>query len=98
MRIGRIMVKVAVVPLLIVVAIISGIVFVLSRAGSWIIGPLILFVIACLAFCIFKQEWSRCLPLGIILAGAVGLQFAVGFLEIGLQAARRGLVGFLISY
>lgn len=97
MRAGRIVLKIGIVPLIVVVAIVSGIVFVLSKAAGWILGPIILFVIACLIFCVCKQEWSQCLPLAIILAGSFGLLFGAGLLTEMLAVARSGLVTFLFS-
>lgn len=97
MRAGRILLKIGAVPLIVIVTILNGIVFVLSRVAGWILGPVILFVIACLAFCILKQEWSHCLPLGIILAGTVGLLFGAGVLTEAMAVARRGLIRFLMA-
>ena len=73
MRTGRILLKTGAVALIIIVAILGGITFVLSKAAGWIFGPVILFVIGCIVFCVFKQEWSQCLQLAIILAGSVGM-------------------------
>ena len=61
MRAGRILLKTGAVVLIIVVAILSGITFVLSKAAGWILGPIILFVIGCIVFCMvsFRGLFSK---------------------------------------
>ncbi len=97
MRAGRILLKTGAVALIIIVAILSGITFVLSKAAGWILGPVILFVIGCIVFCVFKQEWSQCLPLAIILAGSVGMLIGAGALLGVLDIVRHNLAGFIVS-
>ena len=97
MRAGRILLKAGAVALIIIVTILGGITFVLSKAAGWIFGPVILFVIGCIVFCVFKQEWSQCLPLAIILAGSVGMLIGAGALLGVLDIARHNLAGFIIS-
>lgn len=97
MKVGRIFLKIGAVPLVMIVAILNAVLFVLSKAAGWVFGPIILFVIGCMVFCVFKQEWTQFLPLVIILAGAFGLLFGAGILTEVVAMTRKMLVRFLIS-
>lgn len=93
----RILFKIVAVPLFLIVGTVELMFKFLTNVSSYVIGPLMLFIIGCDIWCVFGQKWTQCL----ILTGMTVACFLVLFIAavvIGLlESAREGIAGFIRS-
>ena len=93
----RILFKIVAVPLFLIVGTVEFLFKFLTNVSSYVIGPLMLFIIGCDIWCVFGQKWTQCL----ILTGMIAACFLVLFIAavvIGLlESAREGIEGFIRS-
>lgn len=97
MMIIRILFKIIAVPLFLIVGIAELIFKLLTNLSSYIIGPLMYFIIGCDIWCLFGQRWLHCLLLtGMAVACFLALAAAAVVIVL-LETVRGGIGGFIRS-
>ena len=93
MFILRILLKVALLPVVLILLIVKVIVKVGMHLSSIVLGGLILFVAGCLIYTITKQAWSQTFLLALIEAGIMGITIGTAVIESLIDAALMGIAG-----
>mgnify|MGYP003496393512 CR=1 FL=1 len=93
----RIIFKILAVPLFLIVGLAELIFKLLTNLSSYVIGPLMFFIIGCDIWCLFVQKWSQVLLLTGMAGACFLVLFAAAFVIVLLEEAREGITGFLHS-
>ena len=93
MFILRILLKMALLPVVLILLFVKVIVKVGMQLSSIILGGLILFVAGCLIYTITKQAWSQTFLLALIEAGIMGITIGTAVIESLIDAALMGIAG-----
>lgn len=93
MFILRILLKVALLPVVLILLLLKVIVKVGMQISSVVLGGLILFVAGCLIYTITKQAWSQTCLLVLIEAVIMGVTIGTGIIESLVDAALMGIAG-----
>ena len=93
MFILRILLKVALLPVVLILLFLKVIVKVGMQISSVVLGGLILFVAGCLIYTITKQAWSQTFLLVLIEAVIMGVTIGTGIIESLVDAALMGIAG-----
>ena len=91
MFILRILLKVALLPVVLILLLLKVIVKVGMHLSSIVLGGLILFVAGCLIYTITKQAWSQTFLLALIEAGIMGITIGTAVIESLIDAALMGI-------
>lgn len=93
MLILRILLKVALLPVVLILLLLKVIVKVGMQILSVVLGGLILFVAGCLIYTITRQAWSQTFLLVLIEAAVMGITIGTGIIESLVDAALLGTAG-----
>ena len=93
MLILRILLKVALLPVVLILLLLKVIVKVGMQILSVVLGGLILFVAGCLICTITRQAWSQTFLLVLIEAAVMGITIGTGIIESLVDAALLGTAG-----
>ena len=93
MFILRILLKVALLPVVLILLLLKVIVKVGMQISSVVLGGLILFVAGCLIYTITRQAWSQTFLLVLIEAVIMGVTIGTGIIESLVDAALMGIAG-----
>jgi len=93
MLILRILLKVALLPVVLILLLLKVIVKVGMQISSVVLGGLILFVAGCLIYTITRQAWSQTFLLVLIEAAVMGITIGTGIIESLVGAALLGTAG-----
>ena len=93
MLILRILLKVALLPVVLILLLLKVIVKVGMQISSVVLGGLILVVAGCLIYTITKQAWSQTFLLVLIEAAVMGITIGTGIIESLVDAALLGIAG-----
>ena len=93
MFILRILLKVALLPVVLILLLLKVIVKVGMQISSVVLGGLILFVAGCLIYTITRQAWSQTFLLVLIEAGIMAATICTGIIESLVDAALLGIAG-----
>ena len=93
MFILRILLKVALLPVVLILLLLKVVVKVGMQISSVVLGGLILFVAGCLIYTITKQAWSQTFLLVLIEAAVMGITIGTGIIESLIDAALMGIAG-----
>ena len=91
MFIFRILLKVALLPVVLILLLLKVIVKVGMQISSVVLGGLILFVAGCLIYTITKQAWSQTFLLVLIEVAVMGVTIGTGIIESLVDAALMGI-------
>lgn len=83
--------------LIAIVCLLTFFVKVLVNLSTYVLGPLMLFLIGCSIFVIVKGFWSQLLILGTLLMLCVLSLFCAAWILIFLESANDNLKGFVRS-
>ncbi|MEE8886137.1 MAG: hypothetical protein SOI56_06155 [Eubacteriales bacterium] len=93
----RILFKIIALPIFLIVGLAELLFKLLTNLSSYVIGPLMFFIIGCDIWCLIGQKWTQCL----ILTGLAGVcflvLFAAAFVIVLLENAREGISGYIRS-
>lgn len=93
MLILRILLKVALLPVVLILLLLKVIVKVGMQISSVVLVGLILFVAGCLIYTITRQAWSQTFLLVLIEAAVMGITIGTGIIESLVDAALLGTAG-----
>ena len=93
MLILRILLKVALLPVVLILLLLKVIVKVGMQISSVVLVGLILFVAGCLIYTITMQAWSQTFLLVLIEAAVMGITIGTGIIESLVGAALLGTAG-----
>lgn len=97
MKVLRILLKIAVLPLMLLVALVYFVFSVLTNLSCYVIGPLMLLILGCGIYTVVKQQWSQTFLLTLMEAACLLLLFGAGFVLVTLESWQEGLGDFLHS-
>ena len=93
----RLIFKILAVPLFLIVGTVELLCKFLTNLSSYVIGPLMFFIIGWDIWFLFVQKWTQCLILtGMAVAGFLVI-FAAVVVIVLLELAREGIGGFIRS-
>lgn len=93
----RIIFKIMALPVFLIVGIAELLFKLLTNLSSYIIGPLMLFIVSCDIWCLIGQRWTQCLILTGMAAVCFLVLFAATFVIVLLESAREGITSFIRS-
>ena len=97
MQLIRILLKIIILPLLMVIAILHVLVNAAVNLSSYVIGPLMLFILGCGVYTAVKHLWSQTFLLALMEAACVLVLFGASFVIVTLENWSRHLSSFLHS-
>ena len=86
--------KVALLPVIIILLILKVLVKIGMELSSVLLGGLTLFVLGCIIYTVTKQAWSQTFLLLLIEAGLMAVTIGTGIIEGLVDMALAGLVSF----
>ena len=97
MKILRILLKIAALPLIIFIAVVRFIFNALTNLSCYVIGPLMLLILGCGIYTVVKQLWSQTFLLVLMEGACLLLLFGASFVLVTLENWQEGLGDFLHS-
>lgn len=97
MLIIRVLFKIFAIPLFLIVGIAELVFKLLTNVSSYVIGPLMLFIIGCDIWCLFGQRWLHCLLLTGMAVACFLVLVAAAVVIVLLETVRGGIGGFIRS-
>ena len=88
----RILLKIALSPVILILLILKVIVEIGTSISSIVLGGMILFAIGCIIYTIIHHTWSQTFVLFLIEAGVIAVTIATRLIESLVDAALRGLM------
>ncbi len=88
----RILLKIALSPVILILLILKVIVKIGIGISSIVLGGMILFTIGCIIYTIVHQTWSQTFVLFLVEGGVIVVTIATGLIESLVDAALRGLL------
>ena len=93
----RIVFKIIALPVFLIVGIAELLFKLLTNLSSYVIEPMMFFIIGCDIWCLIGQRWTQCLiPTGMAAVCFLVL-FAAAFVIDLLESARESITGFIRS-
>lgn len=93
--IGKLILKVLLIPVILLVVVLSIFVKILVHVGAFAMGLFLLFLLGCIIWTFAHQLWSQTGLLLGISACSVGVVFGVGMLESLLDNVSSALAGLM---
>ncbi|MDY6341993.1 MAG: hypothetical protein SPL54_06945 [Lachnospiraceae bacterium] len=97
MLIIRILFKIIAIPLFLIVGLAELAFKLLINVSSYVIGPLMFFIIGCDIWCLFGQRWLHCLLLTGMAVTCFLVLAAAAVVIVLLETVRGGIGGFIRS-
>jgi hypothetical protein len=97
MFIIRIIFKILAVPLFLIVGIGELLFKLLTNISSYVIGPLMFFIIGCDIWCLFGQQWLNCFLLTGMAVALFLVLFAAAVVIVLFESVREGITNFIRS-
>ena len=97
MKMIRFLLKLAALPLLLLLALVSFIFHALTDLSSYVIGPLMWLILGCGIYTVVKQLWSQTFLLVLMEAFCLLVLFGAGAVLFLLETWRDALLDFLHS-
>ncbi|MGI6033691.1 MAG: hypothetical protein ACOX69_09765, partial [Coriobacteriales bacterium] len=89
--------KIIALPIFLIVGLAELLFKLLTNLSSYVIGPLMFFIIGCDIWCLIGQKWTQCLILTGLAAVCFLVLFAAAFVIVLLENAREGISGYIRS-
>jgi hypothetical protein len=93
----HILFKIIALPVFLIVGLAELLFKLLTNLSSYVIGPLMFFIIGCDIWCLIGQKWTQCLILTGLAAVCFLVLFAAAFVIVLLENAREGISGYIRS-
>lgn len=95
MMVLRLIKKVILLPVILILQIANIIANLALNIGSYLMGPLMLFVFGCLVYSVIRQMWNHTFLLTLIEIGCALIFFGAGAVIILIEDVKRKLMGCL---
>ena len=87
--------RVILLPVILILQIANIIANLALNIGSYLMGPLMLFVFGCLVYSVIRQMWNHTFLLALVEIGCVLVFFGAGSVLILIEDVRKKLIGCL---
>ena len=92
MKVVKMILKVALLPMIAVVWVLDLLANILLTVGSYVLGPLMFFILACGIYTVVKQLWNQTLLLAFIEGFCALIFFGAGWFIIMLEDVKERLM------
>lgn len=90
-------IRLAALILAIALAVINVIAMMLLLVGSFVMGPLMFFILGCGIYTVFKHDWGQTFLLFLMESACILILFASGTVLFLLEEGREGLMAFALG-
>ena len=92
MKVVKLILKVALLPVIAVLWVVDLLANMLLTVGSYVLGPLMFFILFCCIYTVVKQLWNQTLLLALIEGFCVLVFFGAGWFIIMLEDVKERLM------